>query len=124
MTTLAEIGRDLGNIADDSGNSWDAMSEEQLISMAQGLMLASTQCTSFLVSRCGDDTERARVHIARAMDLPAKVLRRRASEAEAIILRDELPNIPQHAAWAAMLLNEIRNIGARAERKRAGAALN
>jgi hypothetical protein len=115
MSILTEIGRTFEEITDASGNSWDAMSERELTTMMQGLGVASYQCACALVERCGADDERARLEISRAMELPSKVLHRRANECREIIQRDDVPNIPQHAAWIAIMLKEIQKIGARIE---------
>ena len=124
MNSLSEIGRTLGEIADDTGNSWDTMSEQELTAMMQGLGVASFQCSCLLVERCGSELERARLQISRAMDLPPRVLHRRAKEAEGIISRGDTPNVPQIAAWIAVMLQQIQAIGARIERTQAGAAFN
>lgn len=124
MTVLSDIAREFTEIGDNCGNSWDAMSEHELTTMAEGLSIGSFQCSAFLVHRCGDDVDRASVQVRRAMDLLREVLGRRAREAEAIIQRGDTPNLPQTAAWIAIMLKEMQSIGARIERKQAGAVLN
>lgn len=124
VSIIGEIGRTFSEIAEASGNSWDAMNEQELTAMAEGLVIASHQCKGFLIARCGDSEERARVEVSRAMDLPPKVLYRRANECREIIQRGGMPNIPQHAAWIGIMLREIHTISARLDQKRAGRALN
>ncbi|MEZ6028353.1 MAG: hypothetical protein R3C46_01265 [Hyphomonadaceae bacterium] len=124
MSDLTEIARAAMDIAEDAKGSCEDMSVEELATMLHGLGAASTRCTDFLVQRFRGDLERARVEIVRAMDLPARVLKRRAKEAEEIIKRDDLPDVPQHAALIAVMLREIQSISAGLERKQARAALN
>src|SRR5262249_18615688 len=102
---------------------WDAMTVEQLTAMMQGLGVAAAQCSAFLTHRLGNNAERAEVELRRAMDLPGRVLRRRAEEAKKIILADGTPNIPQHAAWIPVMLKEIQAHGARIERRQSGSSL-
>ncbi len=120
---LSELATEAANIAEACGNDASAIDTVELATMAEALKYAAFASGAFLAHRCGDDRERARVHIARALDLPASVLRRRAGEAERIVALDGLPNIPQHAAHVAVLMNNVTAIEAMLEQRRSGSAL-
>src|SRR5262249_41865626 len=63
---LSEIARTLAGIVD---NAEGDLGERELTAAGHALVFASGASTMFLVDRCGGDSERARVEIARARDL-------------------------------------------------------
>lgn len=120
---LSELAREAVSIVEASGNDANAISTEELGLMAESLKFAALASNAFLTHRSGGDPERARLEINRALDLPASVLRRRAREAERIVALDGLPNIPQHAAHIAVVMNTVTAIEAMLEQRRSGSAL-
>ena len=107
------------NVAQD----YDALSIEDLDYAATAFRVQTLRLGGFLTERCGGDVEQVRKEIRLAMDLPARVLIRRAKEAEAIVEAGETPSVPQVAAIVARMMATVQTIDATMDRKRVGAVL-
>lgn len=123
MTNLSDLARQAARIAEASGNDYSKIDDDELSTMLCHLQYATLASSAFLTDRCGGEAERSRVQISRALELPANVLRRRSMEAERIVGLGGLPNIPQHAAHIAVLMNTVSAIEAMLEQRASGMPL-
>ena len=122
MTDLIELAELAAEAAGDA-ETYDEMTADDLASMSLALKSAALTSGGLLRQRLGHDYERSRLQIARACDLPPKVLQRRVAECERAIAEDDLPTVPQHAAHCAFLMMHVAIVEAAIERKRLGAGL-
>lgn len=119
LSLYASIAADVAGEAE----QFDEMGEEELATMSLALKAAALASGALLRQRCGDDYERARLHISRASALPPRVLQRRVTEAERIVTLGGMPSLPQHAAHIAFLMMNVAVVEACLERKQTGAGL-
>jgi hypothetical protein len=124
MSDLLEMARAYARIAEGADGELGSISVAELDAVRQGLLVASAATSGVLLAMCGGDAECARIELARALELPASVLRRRSRETEEIVMRDGVPNQCQVAAYIAIMSRTAEEVGAWIERKQRGAALN
>lgn len=124
MNAFTELADTMTSIAEDACGDFNAIPIGDLLVAARALVFTNTAATGVLVNQCGSDQERARVEVSRALELPPRVLARRASEAKAIIEEGSMPSVFQVAAWCAVMLREVERISARVKFLRSGSQLH
>lgn len=117
MDLFLEKGRRAAEIVEHSGADFGAMTVDELGEIANSLKAAVLTLGAILAERCRG-SDRAKLEIRRAINLPPSVLIRRDAEAKKVLALDGMPSIPQHAAVIARMISTVQDIEATIERAR------